>query len=95
MQVVDNFLNETRSGANQGKAAAARPWVIQARIAGPADLVVYEYGARLDANCRAAATEQIDKARPLQHADRQYPDCSRPNECLGARACRTARAGIA
>lgn len=65
MQIVDNSLNDTWSIANQGKAAAARPWVIQARIAGPADIVVYEYGARLDANCRAAATEQIDKARRL------------------------------
>lgn len=49
-------------------AAAARPWVIQPWITGPADLVVYEYGARLNADCRAAATEQIDKARRLYNA---------------------------
>jgi hypothetical protein len=68
MQIADAFLPQAWPDPAQAKAPAARPWVIQPWLAGTADVVVYEHGARLDAGCRAAAGEQIAKARRLYNA---------------------------
>jgi hypothetical protein len=69
MKIADGFLLEakgTEIGATP--APAPHPLLIQPWISSPADIVVYEFGARLDENCEAAAAEQILKARCLYNA---------------------------
>lgn len=67
MKIAADSLHPPPHGAVQATpvAAAARPWVIQPWTTLPAEVVVYEYRARLDIGCCAAATEQIDKSRRL------------------------------
>ena len=59
MQVAEPSLSRPDS------AAAARPWVIEPWLAAPADIVVYEFGARVDAISQVAADAQIQQARKL------------------------------
>ena len=49
-------------------ASTTRPLLIEPWISAPADIVVYEFGARLNQDCEAAASEQILKARRLYNA---------------------------
>lgn len=66
MPLADEFLRKPASTDPAGVTADARyPLVIEPRVCAPPDIVVYEFGARLDASCRAAASEQIDKAQRL------------------------------
>lgn len=70
MQIADAFPFSLRPGETfPGPAAPeARRLIIEPWIAAPPDVLVYEYGARLDVKCRAAAMEQILKARRLFNA---------------------------
>ncbi len=63
MQTANGFLPSSNA-----TIAAARPLVIEPWISPAPDVVVYEFGARLDARSQAAATEQILKARRLYNA---------------------------
>jgi hypothetical protein len=66
MQLADAFLLKAgTAGIGASAAAATRPLVIEPWIPTVPDVVVYEYGARLDANGAAAAADQILKARHL------------------------------
>ncbi|CAN7766909.1 hypothetical protein LJR290_007339 [Variovorax sp. LjRoot290] len=69
MKIAEAFLLEAK-GAEVGAtpASTARPLLIEPWISAPADIVVYEFGARLDQHCEAAASEQILKARRLYDA---------------------------
>lgn len=65
--IVDGSPFEAK-GSETGAtpSSVARPLLIEPWISAPADIVVYEFGARLDENCAAAAAaEQIAKARRL------------------------------
>lgn len=69
MQIADGFLLKpphVERGANP--ASVARPLVIEPWISPPPDVVVYEFGARLDSTSRAAAAVQIQQARQLYNA---------------------------
>lgn len=69
MKIADGFLLEakgTEIGATP--APAPHPLLIKPWISAPADIVVYEFGARLDVICEAAASEQIFKVRGLYNA---------------------------
>ena len=69
MQLADALLPGVEPAEPSGAAAsAARPLVIEPWITAPADVLVYEFGARVDENCKAAAFEQIQKARRLYNA---------------------------
>lgn len=69
MQIAEPFLLRP-DGARSGETgpAEARPWVIEPWLAAPADIVVYEFGARLDADSQVAANAQIQQARQLYNA---------------------------
>lgn len=69
MQVADGFLLRPH-GLRRADASAsvARPLVIEPWISPPPDVVVYEFGARLDSTSQAAAAEQIRQARQLHDA---------------------------
>jgi len=67
MQLADAFKAGS-AGIDASAAAATRPLVIEPWIPKVPDVVVYEYGARLDANGAAAAADQILKARCLYNA---------------------------
>jgi hypothetical protein len=63
MQLADEFLNKPAStNPAEGTADVPYPLVIEPWVCAPPDIVVYEFGARLDAGCQAAASEQIEKA---------------------------------
>lgn len=69
MKIADGFLLEakgTEIGATP--APAPHPLLFKPWISAPANIVVYEFSARLDENCEAAAAEQILKARCLYNA---------------------------
>lgn len=69
MQVGDGFpLKAHPAGTGSPAAAAARPVVIEPWISAVPEVVVYEFGARLDAGSAAAAAGQILKARHLYNA---------------------------
>jgi len=69
MQVADAFLlGGQRAEPGVGDSSAVRPLVIEPWLSAPPDVLVYEYGARLDENCKAAAFEQIEKARRFYNA---------------------------
>ncbi len=69
MQLADEFLRKPAStDPAEGTTDAPYPLVIEPRVCAPPDIVVYEFGARLDASCQAAASEQIDKAQRLYNA---------------------------
>ena len=69
MQIAEPFLLRP-DGTRRGDTgpAEARPWVIEPWLAAPADIVVYEFGARLDAGSQVAANAQIQQARQLYNA---------------------------
>lgn len=69
MQIAEPFLLRP-DGARRGDTGPAepRPWVIEPRLVAPADIVVYEFGARLEAGSEVAANAQIQQARQLYNA---------------------------
>lgn len=69
MQIAEPFLLGP-DGGRRGDAgqAEARPWVIEPSLVAPADIVVYEFGARLDAGSQVAADAQFQRARQLYNA---------------------------
>ena len=62
MQPSEGFVLDPSPSPNR---KSAQDWVIEPWIAAPAQIVVYEYGARLDVRSQALAREQIAKARAL------------------------------
>jgi hypothetical protein len=63
MQIADEFLRKAEPvGTTE---VAAHPLLIEPWMSAPPEIVVYEFGARLDVGCQAAASEQIHKARRL------------------------------
>lgn len=69
MQIADPLL--LRPGASHpGDTGQTepRPWVIEPWISPPPDVVVYEFGARLEDASQAAAAVQIQQARQLYNA---------------------------
>jgi hypothetical protein len=69
MQIADGFLlMPGAAGADVSATATTLLLVIEPWIATVPDVVVYEYGAWLDANGAAEAADQILKARHLYNA---------------------------
>lgn len=60
MQPADGVQRGSAGVAERGDV---RPWVIKPWVSAPPDIVVYEYGARLDAVPQAAASDQIATSR--------------------------------
>ena len=69
MQIAEPFLLGP-DGARHGAIGSSelRPWVIEPWLAAPADIVVYEFGARLDSGSQVAADAQILHARGFRRA---------------------------
>lgn len=69
MQLADEFFRKPNpTGSADVTADAAHSLVIEPWVSAPPGIVVYEFGARLDAGCRSAASEQIHKAQRLYNA---------------------------
>jgi hypothetical protein len=69
MQIADGLLlKPPHVERGENLASVARPLVIEPWISPPPDVVVYEFGARLDNTSRAAAAVQIQQARQLYYA---------------------------
>lgn len=64
MQPAEGFLQD---GSAPGGGPRGRDWVIEPWIPAQAEIVVYEYGARLDERSQLLAREQIEKARRLHN----------------------------
>lgn len=65
VQPAEGFLQDAPATA---VSRPVRDWVIEPWIPAPAEIVVYEYGARLDERSQVLAREQIAKARALHNA---------------------------
>jgi hypothetical protein len=66
LQIAEPFLlrpDAVRRGGTE--TVESRPWVIEPWPVAPPDIVVYEFGARLDAGSQVAADVQIQRARQL------------------------------
>ena len=69
MQVSDRVpFGANRAETGAAVSSAAHPLVIEPWISTPPDVLVYEFGARLDEHSKAAAFEQVQKARLLYNA---------------------------
>lgn len=62
MEPADRFVGNPSAAVG---AKRLRGWVIDPWIPAPAEIVVYEYGARLDEHSQVLAREQIAQARAL------------------------------
>lgn len=101
MQIAEPFMRGPDGAGLRGNGPAKpRPWVIEPWPMAVANIVVYEFGARLDAASQAAADVQVQQARQLHNAsigcirtvhtemNARVPDRAGPQRCRRRGAAR-------